>query len=129
MTQTQSSSTIWRLNAPQASLTMEGDAELTEPEIFFYKAGEHSSTARSRKAKVRGGTHDVVLEGDVVIASLAERTTLRTPRLDYSAAEGLFRTDAEVLVERPGAKLKGRGLQADSALENVTIFRQETILR
>jgi len=129
MTQTESSKTVWQLSAPKASLTLEGDADLERPEILFYKDGKHTSTANATKATVRGGQRNVVLQGDVVITSLQEKTTLRTDRLDYSAAKQMFRTESEVFIERPGAKLKGRGLEADAALENITIFHQRTVIR
>lgn len=129
MTQTQQSRKLWTLKAPEARLTVKGRAQLASPEILFYQEGRHTSTARSERAFVRGDSRDVSLEGDVVIKAHQDDITLKTDRLLYSASEGGFRTDDTVVVIRPGARVRGRGLKADSALSDITIFRQETTIQ
>ena len=126
MTQTESGRTVWKLSSPRADILAGGDADLDSPEILFFRAGRHTSTARSKKARVFGATRDVRMEGEVVIVGHEEKTTLKTAWLDYSAAAKRFKTEAEVFVESPDAKLRGRGLEADSALSDITIFDQET---
>lgn len=129
MTQTAKGARIWTLDAPRARVTLEGAAVLERPEIKFYRSGKHASTARSRQASVRGDGKDVALIGQVVIIAPRDKTTLRTERLDYDAKAERFRTDAAVVVERPDAVLRGRGLEADAALTDITIYRQETRIR
>lgn len=129
MTQTEKGAPLWKLKAPEAALTPQGAARLSSPEIEFHKAGRLSSTARAREAYVRGGSRDVLLDGDVVIVSAEEKSTLRTPKLEYRADKALFHTEAEVVIERPGAVVRGRGLEADSSLSMIRIFKQETSLR
>lgn len=129
MTQTAKGSRIWTLHAPSARVTMDGAALLESPEIRFYRDGRHASTARSKTAAVRGDGKDVALVGDVVIIAIKDKTTLKTVRLDYSAATERFKTDEDVVVERPDAVLRGKGLEADAALTDITIYRQETKIR
>lgn len=129
MTQTAKGVRIWALASPRARVTLEGAAVLEKPEVKFYRDGQHASTARSRQAAVRGDGKDVALVGEVVIIAPKDNTTLRTERLDYDSKTGRFRTDDAVVVERPDAVLRGRGLEADAALTDVTIYRQETRIR
>lgn len=129
MTQTAKGARIWALEAPRAVVELDGSASLESPEIRFFRDGRHASTARSRRAVVRGDGKDVALLGDVVITAIRDKTTLRTSRLDYSAETERFRTDEAVVVERPDAVLRGRGLEADAALTDITIYRQRTTIR
>lgn len=129
MTQTAKGSRIWTLNSPRARLTLEGAAVLEKPEVKFYRKGQHASTARSRTASVRGDGKDVAMVGDVVIFAPKDNTTLRTEHLNYDSKAERFRTDDAVVVERPDAVLRGRGLEADAALTDITIYKQETRIR
>ncbi|MDE2291481.1 MAG: LPS export ABC transporter periplasmic protein LptC, partial [Elusimicrobia bacterium] len=129
MTQTAKGVRIWTLAAPQARVAMGGSALLDHPEIRFYRSGQHASTARSRQGFVRGDGRDVSLVGDVVITAIGDKTTLKTEHLDYSASDQRFKTQDPVLVERPGAVLRGTGMEADAGLNDITIFRQETRIR
>ena len=129
MTQTTKGARIWSLAAPRARVTLEGAAVLEKPEVKFFRAGKHSSTARSRQASVHGDGKDVALVGDVVIIAPRDKTTLRTQRLDYDTKAERFKTDEAVVVERPDAVLRGRGLEADATLTDITIYHQETKIR
>lgn len=129
MTQTEKSRTVWELSAPRADISLSGEARLDRPVIRFFREGRHASTARALKAFVDGESRDVALEGDVVVEAHAEESVLRTERLEYEAARDRLHTDRKVLIDRPGSRLRGRGLEADSALSSVTIFDQETVLR
>lgn len=126
MTQTESSRPIWRLKAPRADISMDGNADLEEPVILFFRHGKHASTARARRAVVVGATRDVRLEGDVVLIGHEEEVELRTARLDFSGKTQRFKTEEEVFVKQPGAQLRGRGLEADASLSEITIFEIET---
>lgn len=129
MTQTAKGARIWTLVSPRARVTLEGAAVLEKPEIKFYRKGQHASTARSKTASVRGDGKDVALVGEVVIIAPRDQTTLRTERLDYDSKTERFRTDDAVVVERPDAVLRGRGLETDAALTDITIYKQETRIR
>lgn len=129
MTQTEKSSKAWELSAPRADIALSGEARLDRPVIRFFRQGRHASTARALKAFVDGESRDVALEGDVVVEAHEEGSVLRTERLEYDAAKDLLHTDRDVLIDRPGGRLRGRGLEADSALSSITIFKQETVLQ
>ena len=77
---------------------------------------------------MESGSQDVILEGDVFIEAHGEKVTLKTQRLEYVAKTDRIRTEEEVIIERPGAVVKGKGMEADSALNDISIFHQETVL-
>lgn len=131
MTQTADGQLLWRLKARNADISIDGAARITEPELLFYRKGAHASTARARKGTVtvQAGVNNVVLEEEVVILAHAEKTTLHTSRLDYSTKDRRFRTREEVLIIRPDARIKGKGMEADEALTDITLYKQKTVLK
>ncbi|MFA6092975.1 MAG: LPS export ABC transporter periplasmic protein LptC [Elusimicrobiota bacterium] len=129
MTQTSSGRKVWSLAAPRAQLLSGGGAKLLTPRIELFRDGTKTSTAEAQEAYVRDGSQDLLLTGDVVLRSPQEKTTLRTPRLEYRSKEARFHTDEAVVIERPGASMKGRGLDADSALSEIRIHHMESKLR
>ena len=129
MTRTRKGEKVWELRSPKAHLKLKGGAEIEKPEIRFFSKGAHATTATALKGVVDGITNDVRLAGDVVIVAVKEKTKLSTDSLDYSTKDELFRTEEVVLIERPDARVKGRGLVADAALTDITIRSQETLLR
>lgn len=129
MTQTAELKNLWQLSAPTALISLDGSASLKKPVIRFYRAGSHASTAHANEARIRAGSNDVKLKGDVIIIAHEEKVTLRTQTIDYLAKQDRMRTEDEVIITRPGAKLRGKGMEADSALNDITIFHQETILQ
>jgi len=129
MSQTAEGQHLWQLKARKADISLDGAARITEPELLFYRKGVHASTARARKGTVQTGSNDVALEEDVVIVAHAEKTTLHTTRLDYSTKDRRFRTNEEVLIVRPDARIKGKGMEADEALTDITLYKQETVLK
>lgn len=129
MTQTGEGRTLWELHAPRATLTLSGEARLTEPRIVFYRNGRPASTAVSKRASVKGQSRDVTLEEEVVIVSDEEKSTLRTDILHYDSKDRRFHTDSPVVVDRPGARVKGTGMDADSTLSTIRIRDQTTVMR
>jgi LPS export ABC transporter protein LptC len=129
MTRTRLGERLWELRSPRARLKVEGGAVIESPEILFFRKGRHATTATAARGIVDAKTNDVRLKGSVLIVAHKEKTRLSTDRLDYSTEDEKFRTDGEVLIERPDARVKGRGLEADSALTDITIREQETLLR
>lgn len=126
MTQTTAGRKAWALQAPSATLSLDGSSRLDRPTMEFYRRGRHASTAQARFADVPGGSQNVRLSGGVVIRSMVEKAVLKTEDMDYLASESRFRTEGAVVVEREGAVLRGRGLSADSALSEIRIRHQET---
>ncbi|OIO09995.1 MAG: LPS export ABC transporter periplasmic protein LptC [Elusimicrobia bacterium CG1_02_63_36] len=129
MTRTRGGEKVWELSSPRARLRLEGGAVIEKPEIRFFSKGVHATTANADSGVVEAGSNDVRLEGSVVIVAIKEKTRLSTDRLDYSSKDERFRTEDVVLIERPDARVRGRGLVADAALSDITIREQETLLR
>ena len=129
MTHTRKGKRVWELRSPKARLKLTGGAEINKPEIRFFQNGNHTTTANADLAIVEDQTNDVHLEGNVVIVALKEKTKLTTDRLNYSTKDEMFRTEESVLIERPDARIRGVGLVADSALTDITIRSQETLLK
>jgi len=130
MTQTRKGRKLWKLSSPKAKIQLDGEALLDSPEVLFFREGEkeHSTTARSKTASVEAESQDVHLVGNVVITAHAEETILKTDRLVYHNELEKFRTESEVLVTRPGMRLKGVGMEADAGLTDITIYKQRTVL-
>lgn len=129
MTQTVERRTLWKLSAPIARIALDGASELDNPVVEFYREGSHASTANADRAAVSPGSTQVHLEGDVVIKAHREKVTLKTEKLDYRADKDRIRTEEDVLIERPGATVRGKGMEADSALNDITIFKQRTVIQ
>lgn len=129
MTQSRDGKPAWRLEAPEGKLTFAGKAELRRPRVQFYRDGRPASNLEAREARLDASSRDIALEGDVVIRSPEEKMTLRTSRLDYLAKREVFVSDAPVEVDRPGARIRGKGLEADSTLSEIRIRQQVTTLR
>ena len=129
MTQTRRGTKVWTLISPRARVLPRGGAVIESPEIRFFRDGVHATTALAREAVVDDASKDVALRGDVVIAAHKEKTRLMTESLNYSSSDERFRTEERVVIERPDARIIGRGIEADAALTDVTIRRQETTLR
>jgi LPS export ABC transporter protein LptC len=128
MNQVKQGAARWKLSAPHAEIQLDGAADLVKPKILFFKLGTHASTVTAEKAVITGKDQDMRLEGDVLIIAHAEKTELRTQRLDYNAEAGRFRSNKEVLITRPGGRLKGSGMEGDPALSDITIYNQETVI-
>lgn len=129
MTQTVDKKPLWKLKAPTARITMDGSARLKKPEIMFFRNGKHASTAHAALAQVTSDSRDITLEGDVFIVAHEEEISLETQKLYFLAQTDRIRSDVEVIIRRPGAVVRGKGMEADSALNDITIFNQETILK
>lgn len=126
MTQTTKGSRRWEMRSPEARVTLRGQSLLATPEIRFFRDDRHVSTAKSRTASMHSQTGAVRLQDDVVIVSVDQKAVLRTQRLDYSPEDQKFRTDEPLTIERPGVRIRGKGLVADAGLSDVTLYHQET---
>jgi len=136
MTQTSKGATAWKLTAPFARVSPSGEASLERPEVHFFQSGGPASAAgeqgdsfgKSQRALV-ASSGDVEMIGDVLLRSKSEGSILRTERLRYDSRRKRFSTEEAVTVERPDGTVRGRGMDADSALTDINIYQQETVLR
>jgi LPS export ABC transporter protein LptC len=106
-----------------------GQAQLSLPRMEFYSKRRVVSRVNALSGLVRLDTHDVRLSSSVVLEALEEHAVMRTEELDYSAKRNLFTTEAEVLIERPEGRLRGKGLQAKPDLSEIRIFNQRSVVK
>lgn len=120
----------WTLKARLAVLREDQKkALLSEPVMEFLRAGKVVSRVTAAAGEIGTDTRDVVLEREVTLDSLDDRSRLTTERLDFSSARQRFTTDREVLVKRPEATLRGSGLEATPDLSEIRVFNQRTDLK
>jgi LPS export ABC transporter protein LptC len=90
----------------------------------FFKLGKIATRLSANSGLVHTDSSDVRLSSSVVVTSLEDNSVLRTDELLYSSKMKKFITDHDVLVRRPGAVLRGRGLEANPDLTEIRIFHQ-----
>jgi LPS export ABC transporter protein LptC len=129
MVETRGGSRLWELRADQADVhEREGYAVLSRVsrpvEVILYSSqGQLSCTANRATVDLR--TKDVRLEGGVLARS-DQGTELRTEALRWLAASRRLQTDQPVTVTRGNMVSRGRGLEAETDLEQVRIFQNIT---
>ncbi len=130
LSQSQRGVPLWTLDAQKAVLAdVEDVATVSEPRMQFYKDGKLASRLAADGGTVHLGDNDVMLSSHVVVTSLEDRSTLRTSELLFSSSKKKFYTDKEVLVQRPGGTLRGRGLEAAPDLSEFRIYNQRSEIR
>lgn len=131
LTQSEAGQTLWTLDASTTVLAdadSDGSAIAYDPRMSFYKNGKLASRLRADRGDVDINTNDVTLSSGVVVHSLEDDSTLRTSQLLFSSKERRFHTDQDVVVERPGAVVHGRGLEASPDLSDIRIFHQQAVM-
>ena len=134
MTRTSAGDAQWTLHARQASVNeRDGAVEFQAPEVALFDGGKVVPDVASRRGFFHQKTQDLSLEGSVLVTGhdasgkAGGKITLRTDALDYVSTERVFRTDRAVLIERPGSRMKGRGLVANHDLSEIRIKEQEAV--
>ncbi len=124
--ETRSGTTLWEVRADRAEVhEREGYAILsrvTHPvQVTLYSSqGQLACTAN--RAFVNLKTKDVRLEGAVTARS-DHGAELKTEMVRWIAATRQLRTDQPVMVSRGALVTRGRGLEAETALERVQILQ------
>ncbi len=129
MIETREGARLWELWADLAEVhEREGYTVLLRErrpvEVTLYSS-QGQLTCTANRATVDLQTKDVRLEGGVVARS-DQGTELRTDELRWLAASRRIRTDRPVTVSRGGLVSRGRGLEAETDLEQVRIFQNIT---
>jgi LPS export ABC transporter protein LptC len=129
MIETRGGSRLWELRADRAEVhEREGYtilSRVTRPvEVTLYSS-QGQLTCTANRATVNLTTKDVRMEGGVVARS-DQGTELRTEALRWLAASRRLKTDQPVTVSRGGLVSRGRGLEAETDLEQVRIFQNIT---
>ena len=129
MIETRAGSRLWELKADHAEVhEREGYTVLSREsrpvEVTLYsRQGQLVCTAD--RATVDLKTKDVRLEGRVSARS-DQGTELRTEALRWDAASRRLHTDQAVTMSRGGWVSQGRGLEAETDLDQVRIFQNIT---
>ncbi len=117
----------WTLRSRLARLHEdEKNASLEAPTMEFYRDGKAVSRVTAFSGEVATDTHDVRLSSSVVLDSFDDRSVLKTEQLLYSSKRARFHTESSVLVRRPGAVIRGEGMEAAPDLSEIRIFRQRS---
>ncbi|MFI5339140.1 MAG: LPS export ABC transporter periplasmic protein LptC [Candidatus Methylomirabilales bacterium] len=129
MIETRQGAKLWELWADRAEVhEREGYTVLFREhrpvEIVLYSS-QGQLTCTANRATVDTQTKDVRLEGGVIARS-DQGTELRTEELRWLAASRRVQTDRPVMLSRGGLVSHGRGLEAETDLEQVRIFQNIT---
>jgi LPS export ABC transporter protein LptC len=129
MIETRKGVKLWELWADRAEVHEREGYTVLSREERPVEVTLHSSQGRlnctANLAKVDLKTKDVRLEGGVVARS-DQGTELRTEDLQWKAASRRLQTDRPVTVTRGSLVSRGRGLEAETDLEQVRIFQNIT---
>jgi len=129
MIETREGAKLWELWADRAEVhERDGTTVLFREhrpvEVTLYSS-QGQLTCTSNRVMVDLKTKDVRLEGGVIARS-DQGTELRTEELRWLAASRRVQTDRPVTVSRGGLVSRGRGLEAETDLEQVRIFQNIT---
>ncbi len=129
MIETRQGARLWEVRADRAEVhEREGYTVLFRErrpvEVVLYSS-QGQLTCTANRATVDTQTKDVRLEGEVIARS-DQGTELRTEELRWLAASRRVQTDRPVVVSRGGLVSHGRGLEAETDLEQVRIFQNIT---
>lgn len=103
-------------------------AELTNPDVRFYKEEKPSSRLLAPQGRVDIATHHMEAWGGVTVATVNDET-LTSERLEYDPRRNLIYTDLPVHLERPDSVTDGIGLESDPGLQQITIGKQKVRLK
>lgn len=87
---------------------------------YYDSKGNVSSILTSETGILELGTKDMTAEGNVILTTDID-AKLETEKLKWLSAENKVFTDEPVRFTKGGNVLKGKGLEADSRLENATV--------
>ena len=129
MVETREGAPLWELWADRAELReREGSAVLVKEQnpvrIVLY-APQGQLTCTTNRVVIDLSSKDVRLEG-AIVARTEQGAELRTESLRWISATRRLTTAEPVIVTRGGLVSRGRGMEADTALERVRLFHNIT---
>ena len=129
MVETREGAPLWELWADRAELReREGSAVLVkeqQPVRIVLYAPQGQLTCTTNRVVIDLSSKDVRLEG-AIVARTDQGAELRTEALRWIAATRRLTTAEPVIVTRGGLVSRGRGMEADTALERVRLFHNIT---
>jgi len=120
VTQTQLDKKVWELLAEK--LISRGDTTwiYNFTVHFFDEEGEKTSTLTADSGFIFQDTGDMIALGDVEVVT-KDSSRLKTNSLKWKEKERKITSDDDVLIERKGKMIRGRGLITDPNLEHIVI--------
>lgn len=116
----------WRLRADRARIVRGQDTRLSGMELLFLSdRGDTVSTVVADSGQVPDGTQYLSAYGRVQVRN-ADGVRVFSDSLRYVRDDDRIRTDAEVEIHRGQDVIRGRGLESDPALEEISIREQVT---
>ncbi len=94
----------------------------------FHRDGKTVSRVTALSGEIATDTHDVILSSSVVLESFDDHSVLHTRQLNYTSRQGHFFTRSAVMIRRPGAVVRGEGMEATPDLSEIRIFKQRSVI-
>jgi len=116
---------IWELKAVSGVQTLR-EITLSQVSIFLYEEGRVTSEGEAEEVRVDNQFSDLLLRGNVRVASYAEGDELFTSELQWSNRERKLWTEEEVILKKGRLVTRGRGLVADADLDTIVIKEDVT---
>ncbi len=89
--------------------------------LFYDEVGGVSSTLVADEGSIYSQNEDLVARGNVIVRT-SDSTMLVTDSLVWSNQRRLVRTDADLVIETPKGRIKGKGLVSDAGLTKIDIL-------
>ncbi|MFQ5960552.1 MAG: LPS export ABC transporter periplasmic protein LptC [Candidatus Methylomirabilales bacterium] len=127
MIETQKGKRVWEVEADRAELFEDqGKAiliQVVDPVRIVIYNGEETLTSFAGKVIVDLKTKDLELIGSVRSES-SQGTRIFTEFVSWSAGKRQISTDAPVVIEKEGYQIRGKGMVADTVLDQVTVHER-----
>lgn len=127
ITETRKGEKLWDVEADRVEVFEDRGvavfSHVTRPVRIVIYNGEETLTAFAERAVVDLKTKDLQLIGHVRSES-SQGTKVVTERLNWSTKSHEISTEAPVMIEKGGLRIKGIGMVADAVLERMTIFER-----
>nr|WP_244926668.1 LPS export ABC transporter periplasmic protein LptC [Leptospira wolffii] len=118
---------LWKLKADEAYLfAKEKRYVLYGVDFDQYENGKFKSKLTGKKGDINQSKHLIVLEGDIVLRTVENRT-LKAKSLQYNEETKELTSNEEVIIDANGTFIRGVGLRADKDLNKFTILRPSAI--
>ncbi|MFH1784196.1 MAG: LPS export ABC transporter periplasmic protein LptC [bacterium] len=122
--QTTDGSKQWEMDAQEAQIYKETKSvDAKDLYVTFFEEGKKSSILTAQKGKLNTDSGDIEVEGNVVVNSLVQNTTIETEKLFYIAKDEKIVSNEFVKQTREDSIITGYGLETDPGLRKVQIKR------
>ena len=97
--------------------------------INFYENGKKSSVISADRAHMQTDSGNIKAEGNVVVYSLLENTTIYTETLNYFEKTGKVTSNSFVREEKSDLTITGVGLEANADLSDILILSDIKVVK